>query len=354
MNYKHERLIRELISASGESEKTPKVLEAIIPRWKFSHFTTETQNCQLCHTPIKRAVVIKNEDNGVYLMIGHECYDKLAHYLAAKNIESSMATRKEYAAKIKEHAEKHRIDASFLAWFRAQPDLPLRIKMFIHITDDLGHPPSIEMARELVGYYRRHRRFSIRALLAPQEIMLFNSFPHKSLLPLTITLWQLPKLKKILHRWQETRMRTKPMRRFVECMDKCEPVSLFMAAIFAQTYFQTYFIEKIACVRLTMLINLGPNERPVVVILPEDRFKEELHITTWRESCTKLLEKTMPKQARIRRQKDEFRVYNSDIELWIERAKKLLVSTAREKGGGLVKGEAIADMIEYRRAANRI
>jgi hypothetical protein len=312
MHPKHERIVRELLAASG---KENSAFQEVARKWKFSHFKIGSDNCHLCHTRIRHGIVVKHE-NGVYLIIGRDCYD----YVAAGNI---MAVHKEHIARIKEYAKKN-IDTSYLAWLGAQENLPQEIRETLAVISELGHPPSIEAAMELVDYYKGHRRFSISSLLTPDEQKTLMLMLHQKMMPRTITLNQLPRVKKLLAKIKTSRDRMfiKAEAYLDDCLENGNPISFSGAYIVVHEE----LINKISCLRIEIFIN--PN---VHIILPGNRIKKALNLKRWSETYTGLMQSTMPEKARIRRQGYEIWLYESDLRPWIEQARKLQVTLMREE-----------------------
>ena len=198
-HYKNAMLARELINASAK-----KNLEEAIEEWSFSHFGIfdDKKNCQLCHSSIKLFTAIKNKINGVVLLIGSDCYDKLLRYADTRLIASNIAPRKKIVSEIKKFHAKN-INESFLKWFQGQDNLPDEVISTLEVITSLGYSSSIEAAIRLVEYYKHHRIFPIGELLNSGGMASYNTHPHRRLLSENVTLAKLPKFKKVLSGWKK-------------------------------------------------------------------------------------------------------------------------------------------------------
>lgn len=168
-HYKNIDFEKNLTVASGKDK-----LEEAAPLWRFSHFGMEVgeyKHCHLCHSRINTWVAIKNAGNGVVLLIGHDCYDKLISFLATKKLESlNLGVRKSYISEIKKYCKKH-INESFLAWFGAEKCLSENLKATLDFIKKFGYAPSLETAQALVEHYKNNRLFSLEELLDPDSDM---------------------------------------------------------------------------------------------------------------------------------------------------------------------------------------
>ncbi|MDO8600573.1 MAG: hypothetical protein Q7R73_03060 [bacterium] len=205
MHYKHEWFEKTLVNASAK-----KTLAEAAPEWEFSHIgvveiTTGKKygSCQICHARIMQFVAIRNKKNGMYLLIGADCYDKLLHYLATEKIEAvTLVERRQYIAAIKKYAKKN-LTVAFLAWFKGQKTIPETIKETLAVIKKLKYPPSLKTAEELVEYYKAHRRFSLAQLLTDEEQYLLESYSRPPRLPKTCTLKALPEIQEKIRAWAE-------------------------------------------------------------------------------------------------------------------------------------------------------
>lgn len=164
-HYKNIDFERNIIAASGGG-----TLQERAPLWQFSHFGVETEgfkHCHLCHSRMKNWVAIRNTQNGVILVIGHDCYDKLVSFLATKKLESlNMAGRKSYISAIKKYCKQY-INESFLSWFDGQSKIPEEIQEAIAFIKKFGYAPSLVIAEAIVSFYKAHRMFAVAELFGP-------------------------------------------------------------------------------------------------------------------------------------------------------------------------------------------
>lgn len=163
VHYKNVDFAENLVAASGG-----QTLAEVASQWRFSHFGAEKngwfKHCQLCHSRMKLWLAIRNTANGVVLLIGHDCYDKLVAFLATKKLESlNMGSRKRYISTIKKYC-KQNITESFLAWFGEQ-DAPEELKETLKFIEKFGYAPTLEAAEALVLFYKTTRRFPLEELL---------------------------------------------------------------------------------------------------------------------------------------------------------------------------------------------
>lgn len=166
-HYKNVDFEKNLVIASGK-----ETLGEAAPLWCFSHFGVETEDgkhCHLCHSRLKNWVAIKNTENGVVLIIGHDCYDKLISFLATKKLESlNLGSRKRYISEIKKYCKQH-INESFLAWFETESGLPEILRSTLAFIKRFGYAPSLETAQAIVEHYKNNRLFEFRELINPNS-----------------------------------------------------------------------------------------------------------------------------------------------------------------------------------------
>lgn len=166
-HYKNVDFEKNLVTASGK-----ETLGEAAPQWRFSHFGIEAEDgkhCHLCHSRLKNWVAIKNTENHVMLIIGHDCYDKLMSFLATKKLESlNLGSRKRYISEIKKYCKEH-INESFLAWFETESDLPEILRSTLAFIKQFGYAPSLETAQTIVEHYKNHRLFELGELINPDS-----------------------------------------------------------------------------------------------------------------------------------------------------------------------------------------
>lgn len=183
-HYKNIDFEKNLVTASSK-----ETLGEAAPLWRFSHFGVEAKDgkhCHLCHSRLKNWVAIKNTENRVVLIIGHDCYDKLISFLATKKLESlNLGSRKRYISEIKKYCKQH-INESFLAWFETESDLPEILRSTLAFIKQFGYAPSLETAQTIVEHYKNNRQFELKELLnqksRPAEVLGSienNPFPEK-------------------------------------------------------------------------------------------------------------------------------------------------------------------------------
>ena len=94
---KHQLFAQNLINASRARDLNEAAAE-----WNFDKIYASRQecNCQLCNTRIKTCVVLKNEVNGNYIVIGEDCYDKFIQFLRIGKVQSALPTRKRVSLRL--------------------------------------------------------------------------------------------------------------------------------------------------------------------------------------------------------------------------------------------------------------
>lgn len=220
---KHEMFIRELTAASAAV-----TLESAAPQWQLAHFDRADGkgNCQLCHTAIINVVVIKNPSRGMYLRIGHDCYDKLIDYQQSLDLGAiTYVDRKKEIGRIKSYVKRH-IDAAVLRWLEGRKRLPSALRRALMLIKAVGYAPQLSDAEGLVEYYKNHRKFSLYDLLSPEQRKILEVYPERGSLPKTLTLAVLPAVQEALATWheaeqerlhQEREQKRQTLLRFAQC-----------------------------------------------------------------------------------------------------------------------------------------
>ena len=199
---------KNFIAASGV-----QTLEEAVPQWEFSHFDSAEgvlQRCDVCPTNIRWIVVLRNMENGMYLRIGHICYDKMRIYLETKQLlPVSFSSRRDHGRTIRSYIieklgeypdKKPRSFSSVTEWCKTQRDLPEQVTRALECIAAFGYTVNIADADAFVDYYKANRLFSLRELLTDAERRLLHVFPYKNSLPPNVTIAKLPKLRRLLAR----------------------------------------------------------------------------------------------------------------------------------------------------------
>lgn len=199
---------RELLVASGGGNDVHRASQG----WALAHFGVNhgraELHCQLCHAYIVNFAVITHAKNAMQLMIGHDCLEKLANLQRTGRVESISATLptwKSYRSGVRafiktELKGKRDIVASVTKWLASQKDLPESVRETLEWLEKFGAPQSEEKARELVAYYKAHRKFPVEELINGPQVWSYRFHPRKRMLPKEVTLQKLPQLLRVLER----------------------------------------------------------------------------------------------------------------------------------------------------------
>lgn len=330
-SYKNEWFVRELTNASAK-----RTLGEAAPEWQFSHFgyVNKGGNCQVCHTRIMKFVAIKNTENGILLLVGEDCYDKLQYYLATQKLEAvSLESRKQYISQIKKYCKKE-INEAFLEWFSGQKEIPEAIQNTLKVIRQLGYAPSLAAAEALVEYYKDNRLFPINNLLNKNERHILAKIPSLSNLPKEIKLsWLAEIQEQILVAYLETeRKREKELERELKREKK------------AKKYLKENFIAKGLPVQLdspllqnnrgefyggyyvippSLTLKFQVKNTVIEVDLPREDVKERLGQYRWSKKCEQWLEMTMPDNIRFVERGGGLVVREEDMDEWLGKASKL-------------------------------
>lgn len=325
MHYKHEWFERELTSASGK-----QTLAEAAPFWELSHFGVvddgeKRGNCQICHARIVNFVAIRNVQNNMTLLIGHDCYDKLLHYLATSKVESiNLPERKKQVAVIKQYCRRE-IDAAFLAWFATRKRLPESVRQTLAVIRAMGYAPSIKAAEELVEYYKSHRTFRLLELLGDRARWLFGSFSHKGMLPKKITLSDLLRAEAIIVRGDEITRNVRAYRKTekeaviqkvaTEYAEKGIPLPLLSPVVSYDSgvYWPGSGYDKLP--RLEVEFNVGPAR--ISAEISRQIAKNALGVCNWTKKCTAALQASLPTEILLIATKNGLAVDDDFVSSWL-------------------------------------
>lgn len=202
-HWTHQRFVQNLVNASRARE-----LKGAAKEWSLYklHVSEESQNCQLCNTRINACVTLKNTVNGNFLVLGEECYDKLLVFLRNGKVESSLPYRKAASGKLRTYWKKlikQLPDRTVVGWLREELDggqLAGDIAEIVYTITHIGFAPTTSDADNVVSFYKSARKFPIANLL---ERYALCGFRHLRLLPKTITINQIDRVKKIIAKDKE-------------------------------------------------------------------------------------------------------------------------------------------------------
>ncbi len=199
-HWMHHRFVNNLVNASHDRD-----LHGAAKEWKFFrlHAAREMQSCQLCNTRIVNCVTLQNTENGNYLVLGENCYDKLLSYLRSGRVKSTLPSRDAQTRKLRRHWKvllKNLKDRTVVGWFREELQagrLPADITEIVYTISRIGLAPTTGDADRVIAFYKATRRFPIEALLAWYEL---RDFSHRKLLPTSITIEQIDRVQAIITR----------------------------------------------------------------------------------------------------------------------------------------------------------
>lgn len=172
-HYTHKLFESQLLSAS-----TSFSLDKAAREWTFEScgHSGNSRPCQICNTPMKQCIVLRNVKNDMRLVIGCNCYDKFRAYLKSGNIESQLPDRRTFVRDMKTRWKKILQDVSpdgtFLGWLQSYVSHHLEetaLRDAVQMTSRLGFPPNQQASDMIVGCYKQHRKFAISTLLQKWE-----------------------------------------------------------------------------------------------------------------------------------------------------------------------------------------
>jgi hypothetical protein len=258
MHWMHQRFVQNLIGASKSRE-----LGGAAKEWRLHKINAslEWSNCQLCNTRIKICVVLKNKENGNFVVLGEDCYDKLVQFLSIGQVQSALPARDGHSNELRGHWRqllKDLKDRTVVGWLREEFEagrITGELVGAIHTILNLGFAPTTEDADKVVGFYKATRRFKLAQLARFQtryvgrmlEMVTIaeTGFRHRNLLPKEVTIDQFEKIEHILERdWEvgeklrkiaqkknAAEMRLKRLERAMVEMTKCRHVRLMPKTI---------------------------------------------------------------------------------------------------------------------------
>ncbi len=198
-HWAHQKFAQNLINASRARDLSDASKEWIYHK---IYVSKEWQNCQLCNTRIQNCVVLKNEVNGNYAVLGEDCYDKLLQFLKIGRVESALPSRGSLRSYWDRLLSKLG-DRTVLGWLReelAAGRLVGEIASVVYTISRLGFAPTISDADMAIHYYKATRKFKRVALI---DVLITRDFRHARFLPEEITIDEIDRVKKIIERDHE-------------------------------------------------------------------------------------------------------------------------------------------------------
>ena len=156
LHHTHRTFMLNMSRAAGKPFET-SAKEWCVERLGFSG---QKMNCQVCNRALNNYVVLVNRVNSNRIIIGHNCYDKLIHFIKVGRVESMLGDRHSYTGALKKRTAEI-VSHTVIGWFRAELDARRitddDLRHTVSHIEDFGFAPSVEDAQKLVDYYKDHR-----------------------------------------------------------------------------------------------------------------------------------------------------------------------------------------------------
>lgn len=207
-HWSHQKLVRNLVNASHSRE-----LDSAAREWSLVriHASKSWHNCQLCNKKIKTCVTLSNSENGNYLVVGEECHEKLVHLVNHGKVERVSPIRA-----IKGNLRrywKRLADRTVVGWLKDEMSagrLTGEVADIVYTIERLGFAPTTDDADTVIVFYKSTRRFPLENLFRWGELF---DFRHSRLLPKTITINQIDRIKKLIAKDKVVREKLEAIRR---------------------------------------------------------------------------------------------------------------------------------------------
>lgn len=199
-HWMHHRFVKNLVNASHARD-----LPGAAKEWRFFrlHATAESLECHLCNIRINNCVTLRNTVNGNYLVCGEDCYDKLLAFLRSGRVKSALPSRDAPTRKLRRHWKgllRKLKDRTVVGWLREELQagrLPDDIAAIVYTISRIGLAPTTADADRVIAHYKATRLFTIVTLLGKYSL---RDFYHRGLMPTSITINQIERVKAIIDR----------------------------------------------------------------------------------------------------------------------------------------------------------